>query len=47
MIAEEIAQVQTTSLDCYKYGFFSRSGFTTRADERTILIDLEEMYEGI
>lgn len=47
MIAEEIAKVQATDLDCNKYGFFSRSGFTTQVDERTILIDLKEMYEGI
>ena len=47
MIAEEIAQVQATGLDCYKYGFFSRSGFTAQPDGRCILIDLKEMYEGI
>ena len=47
LIAEEIAQVQAAGLDCYKYGFFSRSGFTARADEQTIVIDLKELYEGI
>ena len=47
MIAEEIAQVQATGLDCYKYGFFSRSGLTAQLDERCVLIDFKEMYKGI
>ena len=44
MISEEIAQVKRTGLRCYKYGFFSRSGFAVEGDARTILISLEDMY---
>lgn len=44
MITEEIAQVERTGLKCHRYGFISRSGFTAKADERTVLIDLEELY---
>jgi hypothetical protein len=45
MIREEIRQVQATGLDCYKYGFFSRSGFRCEAAEDRILIGLEELYQ--
>ena len=45
MIREEIRQVENTGLHCYKYGFFSRSGFTVKKRD-LILITLEEMYEG-
>lgn len=44
MIRKEIEQVQRTGLKCYKYGFFSRSGFAVEEDERTILIGLDKMY---
>ncbi len=47
MVAEEVAQVQATGLGCCKYGFFSHSGFTAQPDERTVLIDLKDIYEGI
>ena len=29
MIQEEIEQAQRSNMLCYKYGFFSRSGFET------------------
>lgn len=45
MIEDEIEQVQRTGLMCHRYGFFSRSGFETVADGRTVLIRLERMYE--
>lgn len=45
MIEEEIRQVEATGLNCYRYGFFSRSGFTARPEERRILITLEELYQ--
>ena len=45
MIEEEIEQVQRTGLTCHRYGFFSRSGFEAQADERTVLIELEELYQ--
>ena len=44
MIEEEIERVQRTGLVCHRYGFFSRSGFEAQADERTVLIGLEELY---
>lgn len=44
IIKEEIAQVQATGLDCYAYGFFSRSGFKSDVDKEHTLISLEEMY---
>lgn len=44
MIEEEVEQVQRTGLMCHRYGFFSRSGFEAQADERTVLIGLEELY---
>ncbi len=45
MIQNEIRQVNQTGLDCYKYGFFSRSGFLCKPAENLILIDLKELYE--
>jgi len=44
MISEEIRQVQATGLKCYKYGFFSRSGFQCEPAEDMIFIHLNEMY---
>lgn len=44
MILEEIRQVQATGLKCYKYGFFSRSGFQCDPAENMIFISLDEMY---
>ena len=45
MIHEEIKQVQATGLNCYQYGFFSRSGFQCEPSERMIFIHLDELYE--
>lgn len=45
MIRQEIEQVDRTPLKCYKYGFFSRSGFEKIEDERVILIALEDLYK--
>lgn len=44
MIEDEIRQVNDTGLNCYKYGFFSRSGFNADAHERLIFITLENLY---
>ena len=46
LIEEEIRQVEMTGLNCYRYGFISRSGFTldVKRDD-LILIDLSEMYQ--
>ncbi len=45
MIHEEIKQVQATGLNCYQYGFFSRSGFLCEPSDRMIFIHLDELYE--
>lgn len=44
MVQEEIRQVQATGLNCYKYGFFSRSGFHCEPEENTVFIHLDELY---
>lgn len=44
MIENEISQVNSTVLNCYKYGFFSRSGFTAKPDGKLILISLDDLY---
>lgn len=46
MIREEIGQVENTGLYCYKYGFFSMSGFTAKEEEYLILITLKDVYAG-
>lgn len=45
MIQNEIRQVKQTGLECYKYGFFSRSGFLCEQEENRILIELDELYQ--
>ena len=45
MIRAERTQVERTNLHPYKYGFFSRSGFSVEhADDSLILIPLEELF---
>ena len=44
MIQNEICQVEQTQLDCYKYGFFSRSDFLCEEAENRVLIKLDELY---
>ena len=44
MIDEEIRQVRATGLKCYRYGFFSRSGFQCEPSDDMIFIHLNEMY---
>ena len=45
MIQNEIRQVQQNGLKCYKYGFFSKTGFLCEQKEDRILIDLNELYQ--
>ena len=45
MVQNEIRQVKQTGLSCYKYGFFSRSGFACDPAEDRILITLNELYQ--
>jgi hypothetical protein len=44
IIHEEIKQVQATGLNCYKYGFFSRSGFQCEPTDHMIFIHLDDLY---
>lgn len=44
IIDEEIHQVQRTGLNCYKYVFFSRAGFTEAETDTVKHIDLAQIY---
>ena len=44
MIKQEIEQVKAARLDCYRYGFFSRSGFESEPSDDMIFITLDELY---
>lgn len=44
-VRQEIMQVQKTGLNCYRYGFVSRSGFDVEPKEDLELISLEELYK--
>lgn len=46
MMEEEIQQVKNTGLNCYRYGFISRSGFEEirNTKDDLILISLDEMF---
>ena len=44
MVKEEIFQIKQAGLECYKYGFISKSGFECEKSEDRILITLDELY---
>lgn len=44
MIREEICQVEATGLECYRYGFISRSGFEVPPEDHMIFIHLSDLY---
>ena len=44
-VQNEIRQVKQTGLECYRYGFFSRAGFTCEEGNDRILIPLSELYQ--
>ena len=44
MVREEIEQVNATGLNCYRYAFFSRSGFAGDVPEDIIKIELKDLY---
>lgn len=44
MIDEEIEQVKLTGLNCYKYVFFARSGFSQEETDAVKLIGIQELY---
>jgi len=46
-VEEVISQVKATSLDCYRFGFISRSGFELEKKDNLILIDLKELFDDI
>ena len=46
VIDEEIRQVKSSSLDCYKYVFFSRAGFTEEETDEVKHIELSRLYKG-
>ena len=41
----EIYQVRQTGLECYKYGFFSKSGFLCAPKEDQVFIELCTLYQ--
>lgn len=45
IVQNEIRQVKQTGLECYRYGFFLRAGFTCEQEEDRILIELSELYK--
>lgn len=45
MVQNEIRQVAQTGLKCYRYGFFSKAGFSCEKKEERILIGINELYE--
>ncbi len=44
VIDEEISQVEVTGLNCYKYVFFSRSGFNCDKRDNVELINLSDIF---
>lgn len=46
VIDEEIRQVEATNLNCYRYVFFSRSGFVEEAPDKVQQIELEKLFEN-
>ena len=44
VIENEISQVKATGLNCYKYVFFSRAGFTGKETEDIKFIKLDQMF---
>lgn len=44
MIEKEISQVEKSPLSCYKYGFFSKSGFEKDVKD-VMMFNLEDLYE--
>lgn len=45
VVTEEIEQVKNTGLDCYKYVFISRAGFTNLKKDDVECIELSELYK--
>ena len=45
MIEEEIKQVNKSGFNCYKYAFFSKSGFDQIELDSVKTIDIKELFE--
>lgn len=45
MIDDEIEQVKLTGLNCYKYVFFARFGFSQEETDTVKLIGIQELYK--
>lgn len=45
MIEKEIKQVNTTGLQCYQYGFFSKCGFEDDLKQDLILYHLDDLFQ--
>ena len=44
VIEREIEQVKATGLYCYKYGFFSKSGFSAEKKDNYIFYSIDDLY---
>ena len=45
VIREEIDQVKASGLNCYRYGFISRSGFVEKSLADVTYIELADLYQ--
>ena len=46
VVDQEIKQVKNVNMSCYKYGFFSKSGFDLTDDSTIILYTLDDLYHS-
>ena len=47
MLQKEISQIKQTGLNCYKYGFFSKTGFEDTNESNLILYTLDDLFKEI
>ncbi len=47
MVDQEISQVRQAGLPCYRFGFFSKAGFTAQKDGQMDFYTLEDLYENL
>ena len=43
-IEKEIAQVKACGLQCYRYGFISKSGYETGPEKDLVLLRLDDLF---
>ena len=46
VVDQEIEQVKNVNMSCYKYGFFSKTGFDLTDDSTIILYTLDDLYHS-